>query len=108
MYKNVGQRIKSTISIVVVSGMVISVFLGLAVLVSASAYEELSPAIVISGALILFVGPLGWWLFGLLGFAYGQLVENTDKLVEICGRMAHGDSNVADNLVEIKCNREWL
>lgn len=69
MFNNV-----KTLSVVVfLLGIVVSLFLG--------TYVALSGETPFPGLLIIFGGPLFSWLLVLEMYGFGQLIENTDKLV---------------------------
>ena len=69
MFNNV-----KTLSVVVfLLGIVVSLFLG--------TYVALSGETPFPGLLIIFGGPLASWLLVLEMYGFGQLIENTDKLV---------------------------
>lgn len=69
MFNNV-----KTLSVVVfLLGIVVSLFLG--------TYVALSGETPFPGLLIIFGGPLVSWLLVLEMYGFGQLIENTDKLV---------------------------
>ena len=70
MYNNVGRKLKSASQVVFVIGMIASVLLGLY-------YLYLS----IVGLLVIGLSCIGVWISCLCLYGFGQLIENTDKIV---------------------------
>lgn len=76
MFDNIGSKIKDLALIVCWLGITISVISGLAIILS---NEET----VFVGLLIVLLGSAGSWIGSLVVYGFGQLIENSDTLVEI-------------------------
>ena len=76
MFDNIGSKIKTLARIVCWLGIIISVISGLAIMVS---NEET----VFVGTLIILLGSIGSWIGSFVLYGFGQLIENSDTLVEI-------------------------
>lgn len=72
MFNNVGKILKTLSVVVFWLGSFVSMFWGLYVGLDESRFL---------GLLIIFGGPLFSWLLALEMYGFGQLIENTDKLV---------------------------
>jgi len=46
------------------------------------------------GVLLFFYGPLITWLSSLAPYGFGQLIENTDKMVSNCQSIQKGLKNI--------------
>lgn len=73
MFDNIGGKIKTVASTLTVIGIVLSIFSGLIVLLDGSA----------EGLLLMIFGSLFSWLGSFLLYGFGQLIENSDKLVAL-------------------------
>ena len=76
MFDNIGSKIKTLARIVCWLGIIISVISGLAIMVS---NEET----IFVGTLIILLGSIGSWIGSFVLYGFGQLIENSDTLVEI-------------------------
>ncbi len=85
MFDNIGQKIKTLAMVVCYIGIVASVLIGLTMLVSDDP---------LNGLLIGGLGALGSWVGSFALYGFGQLIENTDKLVLLSKRA--GGSHEAD------------
>ena len=74
MFKNIGSKIKAVAKIFCFTGMLISLYYGLTVIIK----EE-----IILGVLVLIVGSLGSWLGTIALYGFGQLVENSKRIIDI-------------------------
>ncbi len=74
LFNNVGHKIKNLASIIAWIGIAFSLILGII---------ALSYRIVTIGLTILFLGPLLSWVSSFCLYAFGQLVENSDKIVSM-------------------------
>ena len=72
MFNNPGGKIKDIVSIVCVIMLVLSIIYGIGFLVD----EQ-----IVLGLTILIGGPFVTWLSTIALYAFGQLVENSDKIV---------------------------
>ncbi len=89
MYKNVGKSIKTLVNVLVIIGIAICAlvaFLGLAGLVLATGFSDEAPVAMIISAvgIIISCGVMAFfiWLSGLTLYAYGEIAENTAKMVQ--------------------------
>ena len=76
MFDNIGSKIKSLAQIVCWLGIIVSAVSGLAIMIS---NEET----VFVGLLIILLGSIGSWIGSFVLYGFGQLIENSDTLVEI-------------------------
>lgn len=77
MFNNIGLKIKAAASFVLFLGISGSVLGGITVI------SSLRSSTKILGLFIIVIGCLGSWLASLAFYGLGQLIENTDKLVEL-------------------------
>lgn len=95
MFDNVGSKIKAVAKVFAWLGIVI---FGLLVLIVMFANGD-TP---VPGLLIIIVGCLGSWLSSLTLYGLGQLIENTDKLVEFNSQKTSSSLNdIESNLPKI-------
>ena len=71
MFDNIGSKIKTVASTLTVIGIVLSIISGLIVLLDGE----------ISGLFMMIFGSLLSWLGSFLLYGFGQLVENSDKIL---------------------------
>ena len=86
MYDNIGGKIKTLASTICFIGCVASAIAGIVIFansISSNANSDTIPARFIIAALITGAGFLISWLSNLCLYAFGQLVENSDKTVEL-------------------------
>lgn len=76
MFNNIGGKIKGVAQFITLIGIIVSVIIFL-IIVSSGNDQSF-----ILGFVILIVGCIGSWLSSLLLYGFGQLVENSDILVE--------------------------
>lgn len=74
MFNNIGGKIKSVASVLTGLGIAISIVIGIIAIIASA------PGI---GLLTIFLGSLASWLSSLTLYGFGQLIENTDKLVKM-------------------------
>ncbi len=77
MYKNIGGKIKNVAEIITTIGCFASVVLGILVMVLGDG----NGAMIFTGLVVMAIGCFGSWLSTLLLYGYGQMIENSDKLV---------------------------
>ncbi|MBQ2725723.1 MAG: hypothetical protein IJF78_08455 [Clostridia bacterium] len=87
MYGNIAAKIKFLAQAVAWIGIIGSIIWGFSVI---SIDEDL----ILTGFLIAVIGALISWVSSFVLYGYGQLIENTDKLVKIAGKST-ADSNKA-------------
>lgn len=73
MYDNIGGKIKQFAKLCAGIGIAISVMCGLAVMAAAG---------LLVGVLVAAIGGVASWVGSFVLYGFGQLVENSDKLVE--------------------------
>ena len=81
MFKNIGGKIKGIAIISAIICMIPSVILGLYLM----SLSEISEPMGVLGLIVIILGVLFPWIGFYLLYGYGQLVENSDKLVLILG-----------------------
>ncbi len=74
MFKNIGGKIKTLAVVITCIGIVLSIIVGSLLMVN---------ELVIVGILVMLVGILASWISSFILFGYGQMIENSDKLVAI-------------------------
>ena len=72
MFKNIGAKIKKIAEIYTILGIVVSVIWGITTMAISG----------IGGLLVIVIGCLASWIGSFLLYGFGQLVENSDKLVK--------------------------
>lgn len=91
MFYNIGGKIKGVIKVFFTIMTVISIISGIVVMVTifefGSVFAGLLAGGVVAGSGILFA-----WLVNLVGYGFGQLVENSDRIREKLERMEDGQS----------------
>ena len=81
MFDNIGGKIKKLAKILCWVGIVLSVLVGLITVIAAGAANASASAVF--GALLgTAVGVLASWIGSFFTYGFGQLVENSDKLVK--------------------------
>ena len=73
MFDNIGNKLKNVAQVFAWLGIGASALIGIIVTI---AYKTPLP-----GLLIIGLGCLGSWISSLVMYGFGQLIENTDKLV---------------------------
>lgn len=99
MFNNVGSKIKGVISVVSGIMMIASIIAGIAAFFVLRWELEGFWAFVIA-SLIAGVGVLFSWLSNLVGYAYGQLVENSDRIREMLENDGDDRAELLTKLVE--------
>lgn len=74
LFNNIGRKIKFLASITAWVGIVIFAIIGIVFFAS---YQ------VVAGIMILLFGTLICWISGFTLYAFGQLVDNSDKIVKL-------------------------
>ena len=78
MYDHIGKKIKTMAKTLASIGIVVSFILGAA---AASTRDNYT-----TGLLIALLGGLGSWIGNFLLYGYGQLIDNSDRMVELLKR----------------------
>ncbi len=79
MFDNVGRKIKALTKMVAWGGIVLSIILGILIC-------SLGQDLLLPGIIIMIAGSFISWLSALQSYAFGQLVDNTDRLVTLLER----------------------
>ncbi len=79
MFKNIGKKIKILAQIITWIGIVVSCLLGVIMMFA-------SPYGVLPGILIIIVGSLSSWISSFILYGFGQLIDNSDKAVELLSK----------------------
>lgn len=74
MFNNIGGKIKVVAMTLCIIGIVFSVIAGFALIVA-------DESTMLSGILLIIVGPIASWIGSFMTYGFGQLVENSDILV---------------------------
>ena len=75
MFNNIGGKIKTIATCFTWISMILDVILGIAMII-------LDQNLRIYGLIFLFVGPISSWIWMSFLYGFGQLVENSDILVD--------------------------
>lgn len=94
MFDNIGGKIKVLAKVICWIGIACSCLVGIVMWNEAVEWEE--PALFFSGLLIAGIGSLASWLSSFVLCGFGQLIENSDELVEQ-GKARIGKSSEAEN-----------
>ena len=78
MYDNIGGKIKVLSIVIFIFESLVAVAAGCSILAESFANEYISH---ISGLFILILGPIVAWISSWLLYGFGQLIENSDKMV---------------------------
>lgn len=70
LFSNIGHKIKNLAKVITWVGIIFSVLFGLITLAA-------------GGIIIMIVGPLISWISSFTLYGFGQLIENSDKIVEL-------------------------
>ena len=98
MFDNIGGKIKTLAQVVCWIGIIASIIIGFVMMAQ-------DDDTIFTGILIMIFGSLGSWLGSFMTYGFGQLVENSDILVNQCNKMPenHNDANGnSTSSIEIK------
>ena len=98
MYENVGGKIKGLAKTVAIIGIALSAIAGLII-----SFMDF-PETLIPGILVLGLGAFFSWLSTLAMYGFGQLIENTDKLVAAHNNQTKNNNVVDNNWTCPTCN----
>lgn len=76
MFENIGNKIKALAQIITWMGIISSIVSGILLIVN-------NNDMIFLGIVIIVVGSLGAWISSFLLYGFGQLVENSDKLLQL-------------------------
>lgn len=82
MFENIGGKIKMLASVICWTGIAVSLIVGVVFIVIAP----------LAGIAIIILGPLLSWISSFFTYGFGQLIENSDKLV------ANAEKDQSDNM----------
>ncbi len=74
MFDNIGNKIKILAEVICWIGIIGSIILGIVMM-------EFDESLIIAGLLVVPIGFLVSWISSFLLYGFGQLIENTDRLV---------------------------
>ena len=100
MFENIGKKIKGVAEVVTWLGIGLSFILGFSVMLSDDGAFFL-------GLLIIIGGSLAAWLSSLTLYGFGQLIENSDVLVEQGKKQSSNQSNVSKEETPQQINFEY-
>ena len=84
MFNNIGKKIKVLAEVLSVSGILITVGLGLyyiaSYIVLSDYYRSQNLSMLISGIIIIIVGPMVSWAGGFFAYGFGELVDATCEI----------------------------
>lgn len=76
MFDNIGGKIKTLAQVVTWVGIIASVISGVALI-------AINGRLIIIGLMVMIFGALVSWISSFLLYGFGQLVENSDKLIKM-------------------------
>lgn len=82
MYSNIGGKIKALAMVVCGIGAFISVVYGIYLIVNYSTGAEIDYRVLLVGLIIIIIGVLLSWTGSFVLYGFGQLVQNSDRLVK--------------------------
>ena len=89
MFDNIGGKIKTLAVVICVIGMISSVIGGIVLWTQNSRY---APTI-LPGIIVIVAGCLGSWVGSFFTYGFGELIENTDRIVYNTSRMANNQGS---------------
>jgi|GEM_PF-4731343 len=81
MFGNMGNKIKMLAKVVAWIGIIFSCLIGFILFVEGMDYEE--SGMILGGFFMAGIGSLVSWISSFVLYGFGQIVDNTDKLVNI-------------------------
>ncbi len=91
MFNHIGRKIKGLAKFICWIGILLSILVGVVIIAGGDA-SELSDAVEgaeqlagmgwIGGVLVIIIGSLASWIGSFFMYGFGQLIENTDRLVQ--------------------------
>ena len=76
MFSNIGGKIKTLAQVVTLVGIIAFVIIGFVLMAT-------DDDLVLTGFIVAILGALSSWVSSFVLYGFGQLIENTDKLVEL-------------------------
>jgi len=91
MFNNIGDKIKTVAQTLCWIGIIISIILGIFLIVD-------NDGSALTGVLVMVLGSISSWIGSFVTYGFGQLVENSDILVEQLYRKNSASKNVEKTL----------
>ncbi len=83
MFENIGGKIKGLAKLICWLGIITSCITGVIVMLSAgSMRNDAGMVAVITGLMIIVIGSLLSWIGSFFAYGFGQLIENSDRILE--------------------------
>ena len=99
MFNNIGKKIKTLAKVLCWIGIIVSVLSGIVIMAASGQISDSynsysynynsaglnisSGAAVVAGILVIVLGALFSWIGSFVLYGFGQMVDNSDKLVEL-------------------------
>lgn len=87
MFNNIGGKIKGLAKFMCWLGIIVSVIAGIILIISArhsdGYYSYTDTNMVITGILVIVMGSILSWIGSFVLYGFGELVDNSSKLVEL-------------------------
>lgn len=80
MFKNIGKKVKTVAEVLFWFDVVLCVLLGIVIIVAAVMEEQASA--VLTGFLVMILGPVISWLSAIMVYAFGELVDNSTTVAK--------------------------
>ncbi len=95
MFNNIGKKIKTLAEIICWLGIIFSVLFGLG-----NIFSDKSGLSLFTGLFLMIVGPLISWIGTFLLYGFGQLIENSDILVNLSYDKKYNNDYICSNCPE--------
>ena len=91
MFNHIGRKIKGLAKFICWVGILLSILMGVIVILggdvselsdTVEGAEQLAGMGWVGGVLIIIIGSLASWIGSFFAYGFGQLIENTDRLVQ--------------------------
>lgn len=87
MFNNIGGKIKGLAKFICWLGIIVSVLVGIILIIGATNrngyYSYTDTNMVITGVIVIVMGSILSWIGSFVLYGFGELVENSSKLVEL-------------------------
>ncbi len=101
MFDNIGGKIKALAQVVCWIGIIASAICGIIMMATGD------PSLNLIGFLIIILGSLFSWIGSFMTYGFGQLIENTDKLVEEKNNVTHTVTTSRNTNDKLKLLNNW-
>lgn len=91
MFDNIGGKIKGLAKVICWIGIIASVIIG---------FTMFTTEMFLVGFLIIVLGSLFSWIGSFTAYGFGQLIENTDKMVEYSELKEYGETSWTCNICD--------